>query len=66
DKKNKDLWLQLISLYQSHQIKFIWVKGHAGHTENERCDESAVAAAKQPNLPADIFFESESVKENLF
>lgn len=66
DKKNKDLWLQLISLYQLHQIKFIWVKGHAGHTENERCDELAVVAAKQPNLPTDIFFETEAVKENLF
>lgn len=66
DKKNKDLWLQLVGLYQLHQIKFVWVKGHAGHAENERCDELAVASAKQPNLPADAFFEAESVKEKLF
>lgn len=66
DKKNKDLWLQLIQLYQTHQIKLVWVKGHAGHEENERCDELAVAAAKQSNLPADVFFEAEFVKEKLF
>lgn len=66
DKKNKDLWLQLVGLYQTHQIKLVWVKGHAGHAENERCDELAVAAAKQANLPADVFFEAESVKQSMF
>ncbi|MGI4749744.1 MAG: ribonuclease HI [Janthinobacterium lividum] len=66
DKKNKDLWLQLVSLYQSHQIKLVWVKGHAGHIENERCDELAVAAAKQRDLPTDLFFEAEAIKEKLF
>ncbi len=66
DKKNKDLWMQLVSLYQLHQIKLVWVKGHAGHPENERCDELAVTAAKQPALPADVFFEAETAKEKLF
>lgn len=66
DKKNKDLWMQLMELYQLHQIKLVWVKGHAGHAENERCDELAVAAAKQPGLPADTFFEAEAKKEKLF
>ncbi len=59
DKKNKDLWLQLMELFKQHQISLVWVKGHAGHIENERCDELAVAVAKQPNLPADVVFEAE-------
>lgn len=66
DKKNKDLWLKLVDLLQQHQIKLVWIKGHAGHIENERCDELAVAAAKQPNLPVDTFFEAEAAKEKLF
>ena len=66
DKKNKDLWLRLISVYSQHQIRFVWVKGHAGHPENERCDELAVAAAKQLNLPSDTFFEAEILKDKLF
>ncbi|WP_419803593.1 ribonuclease HI [Mucilaginibacter sp.] len=66
DKKNKDLWLRLISVYSQHQIRFVWVKGHAGHPENERCDELAVAAAKQANLPLDVFFEAEILKDKLF
>lgn len=61
-KKNKDLWLRLMNVYQLHQIRLVWVKGHAGHPENERCDELAVAAAKQPNLPADLVFEAEAAK----
>lgn len=39
--KNKDLWLQIDDLVSQHNIEFIWVKGHAGHPENERADELA-------------------------
>ena len=39
--KNVDLWQQLDSLLQDHQVKWTWVKGHAGHAENERADELA-------------------------
>ncbi len=45
DKKpalNADLWEELLSLVDTHLVNFIWVKGHAGHPENERCDELAV------------------------
>lgn len=45
DKKpalNADLWEQLLKLLDVHNVKFVWVKGHAGHPENERCDELAV------------------------
>lgn len=47
-KKNKDLWLRLMSLYKLHDINLVWVKGHAGHPLNERCDKLAVAASKNP------------------
>ena len=36
---NRDLWERLLELAKSHQIDWAWVKGHAGHPENERCDE---------------------------
>lgn len=39
---NTDLWKQLIPLLEKHEVKFVWVRGHNGHPENERCDELAV------------------------
>ncbi len=44
-KKNKDLWLRFLQVYKLHKVRFIWVKGHAGHPENERCDQLAVQAS---------------------
>ncbi len=47
--KNIDLWLKLIEALKPHQVEWVWVKGHAGHPENERADELArrgVAAAR--------------------
>lgn len=49
DKKealNSDLWERLLALLDKHRVTFIWVKGHAGHSENERCDRLAVEAAQ--------------------
>ena len=43
--KNIDLWKRLLKAAEPHELKFIWVKGHAGHPENERCDSLATAAA---------------------
>ena len=57
DKKNTDLWRIYIPLHVRYKPKFVWVKGHAGHPENERCDQLAVAAAERPNLPADEEYE---------
>ncbi|MFQ3599131.1 MAG: ribonuclease HI [Chloroherpetonaceae bacterium] len=50
---NVDLWKRLLALCERHDVEFIWVKGHSGVEENERCDALAVAAAQQPNLPID-------------
>lgn len=50
DKKpalNPDLWEKLLSLLGKHKVSFTWVKGHAGHPENERCDALAVAESKK-------------------
>ena len=66
DKKNKDLWLRYLDVSKLHTIKFTWVRGHNGHPENERCDELAVAAAKQKDLLIDSVFEMENAKTNLF
>lgn len=50
DKKpalNIDLWEKLLPLLEFHEVEWVWVKGHAGHAENERCDELAVLAASR-------------------
>ena len=57
--KNVDLWLQLIPLLNMHSVVFHWIKGHAGHPENERCDQMAVAAAMGANLSEDSGYEGE-------
>lgn len=43
--KNRELWEELLRLTEEHEVEFTWIRGHAGHAENERCDELAVAAA---------------------
>jgi ribonuclease HI len=50
---NPDLWERLLTLCETHEVTFLWVKGHAGHPENERCDRLAVQAAQRPDLPPD-------------
>lgn len=59
-KKNKDLWMRFLELYPLHQIRFVWIKGHNNHPENERCDQLAVQAGKQKNLLIDTVFEAEN------
>ena len=51
--KNIDLWKRLLKAKEPHQVKFIWVKGHAGHPENEKCDALATSAADGGNLMTD-------------
>jgi ribonuclease HI len=46
--KNADLWKRLDEETQRHQVEWHWVKGHAGHIENEKCDELARAGAENP------------------
>ena len=57
---NPDLWQELLDLSQQHNVEFRWVKGHDGNPENERCDQLAVQAAHEPNLPVDIGYQSQN------
>ncbi|MDF7808130.1 ribonuclease HI [Pontiellaceae bacterium B12219] len=56
--KNPDLWTELLELCERHTVEFKWVKGHNNHPENERCDELAVAASCEKELPIDEGFEN--------
>ena len=54
--KNVDLWKKLLFVMESHQVTFHWVKGHAGNTMNERCDELATYAADNGPWIADTAY----------
>jgi len=47
--KNLDLWIKLVPLLETHDVTFVWIKGHAENEHNNRCDELAVSEAKQQN-----------------
>lgn len=55
--KNIDLFKRLLELLDKHKVEFVWVKGHAGHKENERCDFLATSAAAGKDLLEDIVLE---------
>ena len=57
-KKNQDLWERFIPLFRKHKIRMKWIKGHAGHPENERCDQLAVEAAEGGTLKEDRGYEA--------
>ena len=59
-KKNKDLWVKFYDVYQRHQVKMVWVKGHADNAFNNRCDELATTAADEKNLPKDEGYEMDA------
>jgi ribonuclease HI len=54
---NPDLWTRLLDLCDGHEMRYQWVKGHAGDPENERCDELSTEALARPDLPADEQYE---------
>ncbi len=57
---NPDLWEKLLELCEIHKVHFEWLRGHAGHDENERCDELATSAARSSNLAIDEVYERSS------
>jgi len=59
-KKNHDLWARFDALAGRFDLHFNWIKGHAGHPENERCDRLAVAAYSQTELPPDEGYQTET------
>ena len=61
-----DLWLRFDAVYRRHRVAFHWLKGHAGHPENERCDALAVAAySSGENLLEDIGYITENQGLNI-
>jgi ribonuclease HI len=56
--KNQDLWRRLDAACQGHKVNWHWVKGHAGHPENERCDELARVAATHNATEVDTGFQA--------
>jgi ribonuclease HI len=56
-KKNADLWQRYLQLHPTFNLTFHWIKGHAGHPENERCDQLAVEAALSNQLEIDSVYE---------
>lgn len=48
--KNPDLWQRLVRAMEPHDVRFVWVRGHAGNELNERCDELATTAADAPSF----------------
>ena len=57
-KMNEDLWRRFLKVFKKHNVKFIWVKGHADNPENNLCDELAVAAAQCYDLKIDGGYEN--------
>ena len=56
--KNPDLWTRFYPLFKTHNPTFHWIKGHAGHPENEICDQLAVKASQSSELEIDHFYEN--------
>ncbi|NPV08594.1 MAG: ribonuclease HI [Anaerolineae bacterium] len=56
---NPDLWERLLELVDRHEVRFHWIRGHAGHPENERADRLSMQAASRPDLPADEGYRGE-------
>jgi ribonuclease HI len=65
-KANPDLWIRFLAIYRQHKVRFVWIKGHAGYPDNERCDNLAVAASMGPDLAVDEVYETSNVKNELF
>ena len=61
---NPDLWDELLKLSARHDVRFVWVRGHADNQDNTRCDELAVAARKGADLPPDDGYENPVVPES--
>ena len=67
--KNPDLWQRFLAVYRKHRVSFHWLKGNAGHPENERCDSLAVAAgagaaARGESLPVDEGYEAQAASSD--
>ena len=62
--KNPDLWKRFLVVLRKHSISFVWVKGHDGNIENERCDKLAVLAYQKKRLDVDDWYEKNTSHNN--
>ena len=62
---NVDLWTELLDLCARHEVKFVWVRGHADNADNARCDELAVLARQRNDLPADPGYQRPAIMQQL-
>jgi ribonuclease HI len=65
-KKNPDLWIRFLKVFRKHNVKFVWIKGHARIPENEQCDRLAVDASKNSHLIEDAGYSSGSDDYSMF
>jgi len=64
-KKNPDLWIRFLRIYRKHNVRFIWIKGHANNIENEICDRLAVDAYSKGQLLEDSGYNPEDEDNKL-
>ena len=65
-KKNPDLWIRFLKAYRKHNVRFVWIKGHASNPENELCDRLAVEAYRKDTLLEDTGYTPENENDVLF
>ncbi len=65
-KKNPDLWARFLNVYRKHNVRFVWIKGHADNKENELCDRLAVEASRNVILSEDEGYKPEEDNDLLF
>ncbi|MBG0860617.1 MAG: ribonuclease HI [Bacteroidales bacterium] len=65
-KKNQDLWMRFLRTYRKHNVRFVWIKGHASNPENELCDRMAVEASTHSDLAEDTGYSPEDDVNDLF
>ena len=64
--KNPDLWIRFLNIYRKHNVKFLWIKGHSGHPENEICDRMAVESSGKKDLTEDTGYKPDQENDILF
>jgi len=64
--KNPDLWIRFLNIYRKHNVKFLWIRGHSGHPENEICDRMAVESSGKKDLPEDTGYKPDQENDILF
>jgi ribonuclease HI len=65
-KKNPDLWMRFLRIYRDHNVRFVWIKGHASNPENELCDRMAFEASAKKDLSEDSGYTPEAESTTLF